>query len=150
MKLDANVAKWSAMNLGETVVDEVREGISYGANSIRDGITINRNETTKPLVSYSEIMTLDDLHAYIRLPGKFPITLLDFGYKIRPKMNEGYILRDIDESDYKDVNELLDKFEKHNLAKNPWKNEDKPSEIKKTKLKKVIKKQPESARSLDI
>lgn len=147
---DANVAKWSAMNLGETVVDEVREGISYGANSIRDGITISRNETTKPLVSYSEIMTLDDLHAYIRLPGKYPVTLLDFGYKNRPKINEGYILRDIDETHFKDVNELINQFEKHNLAKNSWKNEAQPTDVKTHKHRKGAKKQAELAHSLDI
>lgn len=147
---DANVAKWSAMNLGETIVDEVREGISYGANSMRDGITINRNETTKPLVSYSEIMTLDDLHAYIRLPGRYPITLLDFSYKERPKMNEGYILRDIDESNFKEVNELIETFEKHNLAKNPWKNEDRKSRVKKTKKNKEISKQIQQEHALDV
>ncbi|MEO8402420.1 MAG: type IV conjugative transfer system coupling protein TraD [Gammaproteobacteria bacterium] len=118
---DANVAKWSAQNLGETIVEEVREGISYGANTTRDGVTVNRYETTKPLVNYSEIMTLDDLHAYIRLPGKYPITLLNFIYKQRAKVNEGYILRAIDESHLEEVNVLLDKFEKpaltsHSLA----------------------------------
>jgi type IV conjugative transfer system coupling protein TraD len=147
---DANVAKWSAMNLGETVVDEVREGISYGANSYRDGITINRNETTKPLVSFSEIMTLDDLHAYIRLPGKYPVTLLNFAYKKRQKLNEGYILRDIDESNFKDVNELIDNLGKHSLTNNTWKSDGKLSNTKKSKLKKEKLKPSQQEHALDV
>ncbi len=35
---DPDMAHWSAKNLGETTLEEVQEGISYGANSIRDGV----------------------------------------------------------------------------------------------------------------
>lgn len=100
---DPDIAKWSAQNFGETIMDEVREGISYGANSMRDGISINRTETRKPVVSFSEIMSLNDLHAYIRLPGKFPITTIDLAYKARKKINDGFSLRHFDETHMKEI-----------------------------------------------
>ena len=109
---DPDIAEWSAKNFGESVVDEVREGISYGANSMRDGISINRSETKKPLVSYSEIMSLSNLFAFVRLPGEFPISKVDFVYKQRKKFNQGFLLRDFDENRLKEVDILIDTAEK--------------------------------------
>ncbi|HEX4045774.1 MAG TPA: type IV conjugative transfer system coupling protein TraD [Gammaproteobacteria bacterium] len=108
---DPAIAKWSADNFGETIVEEVREGISYGASSLRDGISINRAETRKPVVSYSEIMSLGDLHAYVRLPGHFPVVSVDFTYKRREKRNPGFILRNIDENNMKEIDQLIEKYE---------------------------------------
>ncbi len=108
---DPDIAKWAANNFGETVIDEVREGLSYGANTMRDGVSINRTETRKPLVSYSEIMSLANLYAYVRLPGKFPITMVDFIYKERKRKNAGFIPRDdFDDNGMKSVEDLLDKY----------------------------------------
>jgi type IV conjugative transfer system coupling protein TraD len=112
---DAKIAKWSAENCGEKITEEVRESISYGANTIRDGISINRSETTKPVVSYSEIMSLGDLQAYVRLPGKYPITPVNFNYKHREKRNAGFILRKFDEKNMKSMDELIEKCEKPGL-----------------------------------
>jgi type IV conjugative transfer system coupling protein TraD len=109
---DPEIAKWSAQNFGETITDEIREGISYGANTMRDGVSINRVETRKPVVSYSEIMSLGDLHAYIRLPGKFPITAIDFNYKHRDKKNNGFILRHFDETKMNEIDQIIETCEK--------------------------------------
>lgn len=119
---DPEMAKWSAQNFGEVVTDEFREGISYGANSIRDGISINRAETRKPLVSYSEIMSLTNLYAYLRLPGQFPITLIDFKYKERKKPHLSFLLRKFDESSIKEMNDLTDKVEHADLTTKSSKN----------------------------
>lgn len=109
---DPDMAKWSAENFGETIIEEVREGISYGANTMRDGISINRVETRKPLINSSEIMTLNDLQAYVRLPGKFPITTVQFQYKERALRNPGIVYRKIDALQLKEVDELIDTCEK--------------------------------------
>ncbi len=113
---DPEMAKWAANNFGETFVDEVREGTSYGANTIRDGVSINRVEARKQVVSYSEIMSLANLYAYVRLPGNFPITLVDFIFKKRNKPNMGFIQRDdFDETGMKKITKLLDEHQKpHN------------------------------------
>lgn len=109
---DPDMAKWSAENFGEAIIEEVREGISYGANTMRDGISINRVETRKPLINFSEIMSLDDLHAYVRLPGKFPVTTVQFQYKERELKNPGIVHRNIDALQLKEVDELIEKCEK--------------------------------------
>lgn len=94
---DPDIAKWAAVNFGETITDEVREGISYGANTMRDGISINRVETQKQLISYSEIMSLADLEAFVRLPGQLPLTRLKFQYQPRSRLNEPFLLRPIEQ-----------------------------------------------------
>src|SRR5579885_208612 len=109
---DPEMAKWSAANFGESITEEVREGISYGANTMRDGISINRVETRKPLVSYSEIMSLGNLRSFVRLPGKFPIAPVDFIYKQRQKKNAGFILRHIDDTGMKEIDEIIERCEK--------------------------------------
>lgn len=91
---DPDIAAWSAKNLGETTVEEVREGISYGANTMRDGVSVNRIERNKAVVSFSEIMRLDDLTCYVRLPGDYPLTLLHLPYIARPDKNTAFIPRE--------------------------------------------------------
>lgn len=109
---DPDMAKWSANNLGETFIDEVREGTSYGANTIRDGVSINRVEIRKQVVSYSEVMSLANLYAYVRLPGQFPITLVDFIYKPRKRINAGFIARpDFDDKGSKNVEDWIDQYD---------------------------------------
>jgi type IV conjugative transfer system coupling protein TraD len=112
---DPDMAKWSAINLGETVTDEVREGISYGANTMRDGISINRVETRKPVVTFSEIMRLPNLQAYARLPGNYPLAHVQFNYQARPKMNAPFCLRAFDDNQLKEAEEKV-QAEKETLS----------------------------------
>jgi hypothetical protein len=69
---DPEMAQWSAKNLGETTFEEVREGISYGANSIRDGVSINRIEREKPVVTCSEILRLEISSVMYAYPEAIP------------------------------------------------------------------------------
>ena len=115
---DPDIAKWSALNFGETITDEIREGLSYGANTMRDGVSINRVETTKPVINFSEVMSLGDLQAFLRLPGKFPITNIDFQFKARKKKNNGFVLRHFDETRMHEVDNLIDKCLKPSVQKN--------------------------------
>ncbi len=99
---DPDVATWSSRNLGESIIEEVREGISYGANTMRDGISVNRVETRKVVVTQSEIMQLDNLSSYVRLPGHYPISLLQFDYvKPLPK-NVPILLRQFEQDNLRD------------------------------------------------
>jgi type IV conjugative transfer system coupling protein TraD len=104
---DPDMARWAASNFGEAIVDEVREGYSYGANSIRDGISISRVETRKPLVSYSEIMSLANLHAFVRLPGEYPVTRVDFEYRARKRYHIGLLEREFDHETLEEVDNLV-------------------------------------------
>ncbi len=113
---DPDIARWVASNFGEAIVDEVREGYSYGANSIRDGISISRVETRKPLVSYSEIMSLANLHAFVRLPGDYPVTRVDFHYRSRKRYHIGLLERECHVKIMDDVDQLLETCQKGNLV----------------------------------
>ncbi len=77
-------------------MEEVREGISYGANTIRDGVSIQRIEVQKPVVPASEIQRLNDLTCYVRLPGSYPITLLHMPYLVRPIQQAGFVDREFE------------------------------------------------------
>jgi len=77
---DPAMAQWSAHNLGGSIEKQVREGISYGANSLRDSVSVQRIEQQKPVVYPSDILRLENLQAYLRLPGPYPICSLRFDY----------------------------------------------------------------------
>ncbi|STX41125.1 conjugative transfer protein TraD [Legionella donaldsonii] len=72
----SEMARLVASELGEEEIEESRENYSYGANSIRDGISLSTQRVTRAIVSYPQIMELKDLHCFLRLPGEYPITTL--------------------------------------------------------------------------
>jgi len=84
------MAQLVSKELGDEEIDDTRENYSYGANSIRDGISLGKNRVTRPLVTYPEIMDLDPLTCYLRLPGQFPITKLELRYQKRAAKAEGF------------------------------------------------------------
>lgn len=87
------MAQLVSKELGDEEVDDTRENYSYGANSIRDGISVGKNRITRPIVTSPEIMNLDALTCYLRLPGEYPVTKLKLKYEKRLKKAEGYIQR---------------------------------------------------------
>ena len=89
------MAQLVSKELGEEEIDDTRENYSYGANSIRDGISLGKNRCTRPLVTYPEIMDLDPLTCYLRLPGQYPITKLELLYQKRSVEAPGFIPRTI-------------------------------------------------------
>ncbi|MCZ6903767.1 MAG: type IV secretion system DNA-binding domain-containing protein, partial [Rickettsia endosymbiont of Ixodes persulcatus] len=73
---DQQTAQKSALMLGEQEIIETQENLSYGANSMRDGVNMHSLEKRKLLVMPSEIMNLEDLTCYVKLVGNFPTTKL--------------------------------------------------------------------------
>jgi len=65
--------QWISKVLGEAETTEQVENLSYGANTIRDGVSLSQNTQTKPLILPTEIANLKDLEAFVRLPGTFPV-----------------------------------------------------------------------------
>ena len=57
---DRYTAQWSADSLGRSEVEEVAEGFSYGANTIRDGVSLTPKRELRPLALASEIMRLQN------------------------------------------------------------------------------------------
>lgn len=77
---DPQTTGWIAKVLGEKDETEIVENLSYGANTIRDGVSLNQQTHIKPIIIPTEIQNLKDLEAYIKLPGNYPITKLKMLY----------------------------------------------------------------------
>ena len=94
---DRDTAQWSADSLGRGEVEEVAEGVSYGANTIRDGVSLTPRRELRALALPSEIMRLPNLRGYLKLPGPFPVAEIQLRYKKRPVAAERFIPRNEDE-----------------------------------------------------
>ena len=65
---DRDTAQWSADSLGRSEVEEVAEGYSYGANTIRDGVSLTPRRELRALALPSEIMRLPNLEGWAGAP----------------------------------------------------------------------------------
>lgn len=88
-------AIWAERSMGSQEVIEMREGFSYGANDIRDGVTLNQERRKTPVVMDAQVMNLNDLEAYLKLPGNFPVTKIKFNYKKRNDVATPLVAREI-------------------------------------------------------
>ena len=93
---DRDTAQWSADSLGRSEVEEVSEGYSYGANTIRDGVSLTPRRELRALALPSEIMRLENLSGYLKFPGPFPVASIRLRYVARPKAAERFVPREGD------------------------------------------------------
>lgn len=63
---------------GEIEVEEAQKGISFGANDVRDGVSISQTLRKKPLVSASQILGLETNEAFLKLPGTQEVSKIKF------------------------------------------------------------------------
>ena len=92
----SRVAKWVSEDLGEQVIEEVRESQSYGPNSLRDGNTIATQRVVRKTVDAGTIMTMEDLECFVRVIGNHPIARIKSDYLERTAHMEALIERVID------------------------------------------------------
>ena len=90
---DRDTAEWSAESLGRAEVEEMTEGFSYGASTIRDGVSLMPKRELRPLALGSEIMRLENLHGWLRFPGPLPVARIRLEYEERPKAAERFVPR---------------------------------------------------------
>ena len=93
---DRDTAQWSADSLGRSEIEEVSEGFSYGANTIRDGVSLTPRRELRALALPSEIMRLENLSGYLKFPGPFPVASIRLRYVSRPKAAERFVAREGD------------------------------------------------------
>ena len=93
---DRDTAQWSADSLGRSEIEEVAEGYSYGANTIRDGVSLTPRRELRALALPSEIMRLANLEGYLKFPGPFPVAAIRLKYVARPKTAERFVAREAD------------------------------------------------------
>lgn len=72
LQKDPESAKWLANAFGQAEVLESNTGLSYGANEIRDGVSLSSQRRMRPLVLESEIMALPPMAGFMRLGGGLP------------------------------------------------------------------------------
>ena len=71
--------------------EEIKESISYGANSLRDGNAMNTHQHISELVLPSEIMSLPSLSGYLCPAEAYPISKFKVQYKDRKSILERFI-----------------------------------------------------------
>ena len=90
---DRDTAQWSADSLGRSEIEEVAEGYTYGANTIRDGVSLTPRRELRALALPSEIMRLANLEGYLKFPGPFPVASIRLKYVARPAAAERFVPR---------------------------------------------------------
>ena len=90
---DRDIAQWSADSLGRSEVEEVTEGFSYGANTIRDGVSLTPRRELRALALPSEIMRLANLEGYLKFPGPLPVASIRLKYTDRPARAARFVAR---------------------------------------------------------
>jgi type IV conjugative transfer system coupling protein TraD len=90
---DPNTTSWISKVLGEAEIKEHVENLSYGANTIRDGVSLSQQTKTKPLVLATEIACLPDLEAYIKLPATVATGRIKMSYKHAMSMTAGFVAK---------------------------------------------------------
>ena len=96
---DRDTAQWSADSLGRAEVEEIAEGVSYGANTIRDGVSLTPKRELRALALPSEIMRLANLEGYLKLPGPYPVAEIRLKYRRRAKAAERFVAREAAEAE---------------------------------------------------
>jgi len=105
----SDMAEFSSRQLGKQDVEETRETYSYGANTIRDGVSISVQQTTRFVISESEVMQLPNLTCFVRYPSELPTTKLQLTYTDSLQaISKSFIPRDIyvDEDEEKLIQSL--------------------------------------------
>ena len=82
---DPDTAKWLVDNIGSAEVREYKEGLSYGANTIRDGVSVNTQDRVKNILLPSEIQSLPRLNLYLKMPD-YPAVKTVIEHKVRSKI----------------------------------------------------------------
>jgi type IV conjugative transfer system coupling protein TraD len=92
---DSETAQSLSKLIGEQEILEHKEGISFGAHQMRDGVSLSEHTQTKPIIPYTEIMNLPDLSAYIKLPGDYPVAKIKLEPINIPEKNELFIKKPV-------------------------------------------------------
>jgi len=88
-----DTAQWASKELGESETEEMKENVSYSESAMRSGISISNQRFQRQIISASEVMHLNDLEAFMRLPECFPVTKVKLKYKVQPKISVPFIYK---------------------------------------------------------
>jgi hypothetical protein len=89
--VDHENAKFLSHIFGHYQYVEACENISYGANEIRDGISLSHHKKTEPLVPHEELMSLEPLHFYAKIANQHLCLKSSFSYYDTPSKNCSFV-----------------------------------------------------------
>ena len=102
-------ARWIASSFGQAEVIEASQGLSYGANEIRDGVSISNQRKLVPALIDAEITALAPMNGFIRMPGALPdgstLPAARFSFDVvpPPHRSAAFIEREVPVADAADV-----------------------------------------------
>lgn len=114
-------AVWMSKVMGSREIIEKKEGYSYGANDMRDGVSINQERRKETIVIDSEFIQLDDLEAYLRLSGDWPVAKVKFEVKEQNDINSVVLPRELQATKRGPILDILP-FQSLEEAENPIRN----------------------------
>ena len=131
-----DIAELISKALGSQEIEDMRENYSYGANTIRDGISIGSQRMINQIVSPAEIMDLEEMRCYVRLAGLYPISLLRLVLNERKRTAPGFISSNVNPDE--EIEALVDLSDL---------NINKSHTAKKVTLAKEVQAKPESRKN---
>jgi type IV conjugative transfer system coupling protein TraD len=90
-------AHWMSKVIGNREIIEKKEGFSYGAHEMRDGVSIHEERRQEHIVKPSAFLALEDLNAFLRLPGNWPVAQLEFEIQKRKIKEEAFRARNLNQ-----------------------------------------------------
>lgn len=89
--VDPENAKALSQIFGQKQYVESHENISYGANEIRDGISLSHHKKKEALVDYEKLMNLEALHFYAKIDHINHCLNTSFTYYGAPSQNPSFV-----------------------------------------------------------
>nr|WP_058914208.1 type IV conjugative transfer system coupling protein TraD [Entomohabitans teleogrylli] len=108
---DEEVASYVMRQLGQRRARVFSEQYSYGAETVRDGVSFSKQEEDLYLVNYSDIQSLPDLSCYVTLPGQYPVVRMDMVYEQMPFIAAELLPRDLNDSLDQEIEEEIERRE---------------------------------------
>lgn len=90
---EPSTQQWISKILGDREEEQPMENISFGAHSMRDGVSLSRQTRQTPLIMPAELSQLRDLQCFLKFPGDYPCTKLRMRYCNPSKKQEPFMLK---------------------------------------------------------
>ena len=90
---EPSTQQWISKILGDREEEQPTENISFGAHSMRDGVSLSRQTRQTPLIMLAELSQLKDLQCFLKLPGDYPCTKIRMRLRKSSKKQEPFLLK---------------------------------------------------------
>ncbi|ELP5717440.1 type IV conjugative transfer system coupling protein TraD (plasmid) [Enterobacter asburiae] len=95
---DEGVASYVMRQLGQRRARIFSEQCSYGADTVRDGVSFSKQEEDRYLVNYSDIQSLPDLSCFVTLPGQYPVVRMNMRFEDLDIIAPEFLPRELNDS----------------------------------------------------